>query len=68
MLLKRRYWLYYVLPFFEGSRKQVLNCAGAAAARMFLSTGNVALVLMAMGPTAAGSMTQPLLFRGVGLC
>jgi predicted MFS family arabinose efflux permease len=28
MLLKRRYWLYYVLTFFEGSRKQVLNTFG----------------------------------------
>jgi predicted MFS family arabinose efflux permease len=25
MLLKRRYWLYYVLTFFQGSRKQVLG-------------------------------------------
>jgi predicted MFS family arabinose efflux permease len=25
MLLKGRYWLYYVLTFFQGSRKQVLN-------------------------------------------
>ena len=25
MLLKRRYWLYYVLTFFEGSRKQVMG-------------------------------------------
>lgn len=25
MLLKRRYWLYYVLTFFEGSRKEVLG-------------------------------------------
>lgn len=28
MLLKRRYWLYYVLTFFQGSRKQVLNTFG----------------------------------------
>ena len=28
MLLKRRYWLYYVLTFFEGSRKQVLHTFG----------------------------------------
>ncbi len=26
--LKARYWLYYVLTFFEGSRKQVLNTFG----------------------------------------
>lgn len=25
MLLDKRYWLYYVLTFFEGSRKEVLN-------------------------------------------
>ena len=25
MLIKARYWLYYVLTFFQGSRKQVLN-------------------------------------------
>jgi len=25
MLVKRKYWLYYVLTFFEGSRKQVLG-------------------------------------------
>ena len=29
MLLKRRYWLYYVLTFFQGSRKQVLNTFGS---------------------------------------
>jgi predicted MFS family arabinose efflux permease len=28
MLLKNRYWLYYVLTFFQGSRKQVLNTFG----------------------------------------
>jgi len=28
MLLKRRYWLYYVLTFFQGSRKEVLNSFG----------------------------------------
>ena len=28
MLLKRRYWLYYVLTFFAGSRKQVLSTFG----------------------------------------
>ncbi|OQY16828.1 MAG: hypothetical protein B6I35_15375 [Anaerolineaceae bacterium 4572_32.2] len=28
MLLKRRYWLYYVLTFFQGSRKQVLSTFG----------------------------------------
>ena len=29
MLIKRRYWLFYVLTFFEGSRKQVLGTFGA---------------------------------------
>jgi len=28
MLIKGRYWLYYVLTFFQGSRKQVLNTFG----------------------------------------
>ncbi len=28
IVLKTRYWLYYVLTFFEGSRKQVLNTFG----------------------------------------
>ena len=28
MLLKRRYWLYYVLTFFEGSRTQVFGSFG----------------------------------------
>jgi len=28
MLLKRRYWLYYVLTFFEGARKQVVGTFG----------------------------------------
>ena len=28
MLLSKRYWLYYVLTFFQGSRKQVLNTFG----------------------------------------
>ena len=28
MLLRKRYWLYYVLTFFQGSRKQVLNTFG----------------------------------------
>ena len=28
MLLKKRYWLFYVLTFFQGSRKQVLNTFG----------------------------------------
>jgi MFS family permease len=28
MLLKKRYWLYYVLTFFQGSRKEVLNSFG----------------------------------------
>ncbi|NLG28779.1 MAG: MFS transporter [Chloroflexi bacterium] len=29
MLIHRRYWLYYVLTFFEGSRKQVLGTFGS---------------------------------------
>lgn len=29
MLIKGRYWLYYVLTFFEGARKQVLGSFGA---------------------------------------
>jgi predicted MFS family arabinose efflux permease len=29
LLLKRRYWLYYVLTFFEGSRTQVFSAFGA---------------------------------------
>jgi predicted MFS family arabinose efflux permease len=29
MLIKGRYWLYYVLTFFEGARKQVLASFGA---------------------------------------
>lgn len=28
MLVNKRYWLYYVLTFFQGSRKQVLNTFG----------------------------------------
>ena len=28
MLVSKRYWLYYVLTFFQGSRKQVLNTFG----------------------------------------
>jgi len=28
MLVKKRYWLYYVLTFFQGSRKQVLGTFG----------------------------------------
>lgn len=28
MLLKKNYWLFYVLTFFQGSRKQVLNTFG----------------------------------------
>ncbi len=28
ILLKRKYWLYYALTFFEGSRKQVLHTFG----------------------------------------
>jgi len=29
MLFRAKYWLYYVLTFFEGSRKQVLNTFGS---------------------------------------
>jgi predicted MFS family arabinose efflux permease len=29
LLLKKRYWLFYVLTFFQGSRKQVLNTFGS---------------------------------------
>ena len=29
LLIRRRYWLYYVLTFFEGSRKQVLSSFGS---------------------------------------
>lgn len=29
LLLRRRYWLYYVLNFFEGSRKQILGSFAA---------------------------------------
>jgi len=28
LLLRKRYWLFYVLTFFQGSRKQVLNTFG----------------------------------------
>ena len=43
MLLKRRYWLYYVLTFFAGSRKQVLSTFGTlvllASSIVNLATG-----------------------------
>ena len=49
MLLKRRYWLYYVLTFFAGSRKQVLSTFGTLVLvqNFDLKVWQVSLVLLA---------------------
>ena len=48
MLLKRRYWLYYVLTFFEGSRKQVLNTFGMLVLvdRFDLKVWQISLIML----------------------
>jgi len=49
MLLKRRYWLYYVLTFFEGSRTQVFGTFGTLVLVQFydLEVWQISLVLLA---------------------
>jgi predicted MFS family arabinose efflux permease len=51
MLLKRRYWLYYVLTFFEGSRKQVLNTFGmlVLVESFNLQVWQISLILLVSG-------------------
>jgi predicted MFS family arabinose efflux permease len=49
MLLKRHYWLYYVLTFFEGSRKQVLGTFGTLVLvdSFGLKVWQISLILLA---------------------
>jgi len=51
MLLDRRYWLYYVLTFFQGSRKQVLNTFGmlVLVETFDLKVWQISLILLASG-------------------
>lgn len=48
LVLKRRYWLYYVLTFFQGSRKQVLNTLGTLflVEKFGLKIGDISLLLL----------------------
>ncbi len=49
LLLKRRYWLYYVLTFLQGSDKQVLNTFGilVLVERFGLKVWEISLILVA---------------------
>ena len=51
MLLDRRYWLYYVLTFFQGSRKQVLNTFGmlVLVENFGLKVWQISLILLGSG-------------------
>ncbi len=48
MLLRRRYWLYYILTFFQGSRKQVLGTFGTLVLveSFGLKVWNISLLLL----------------------
>ncbi len=49
MLLKGKYWLFYILTFFQGSRKQVLNTFGMLVLvdRYKLEVWQISLLLLA---------------------
>lgn len=49
MLLKGKYWLFYILTFFQGSRKQVLNTFGLLVLvdRYKLEVWQISLLLLA---------------------
>ncbi len=51
LLLKRRYWLYYVLTFFEGSRTQVFGAFGTLilVQDYGLATRDISLLLTVSG-------------------
>lgn len=51
LLLKRRYWLYYVLIFFEGSRMQVFGTFGTLVLVQYygLTAREISLLLLASG-------------------
>lgn len=51
LLLKRRYWLYYVLVFFEGSRMQVFGAFGTLVLVQHYGLGprEISLLLLASG-------------------
>jgi len=51
MLLDRRYWLYYMLTFFQGSRKQVLNTFGmlVLVENFDLKVWQISLLLLVSG-------------------
>jgi predicted MFS family arabinose efflux permease len=51
MILKRRYWLYYVLIFFEGSRMQVFGAFGTLilVQNYGLGARQISLLLVASG-------------------
>jgi len=48
LVLRRRYWLYYVLTFLQGSRKQVLNTLGTLflVEKFGLKIGDISLLLL----------------------
>ncbi len=51
LVLKKRYWLYYVLTFFEGSRTQVFHTFGAwvLASQYNLNAQKISAILIVSG-------------------
>jgi MFS family permease len=67
MLVSKRYWLFYVLTFFQGSRKQVLNTFGTLVLvdQFGFQVGQISLLLAlsALVNLAAGPSMGYLLDR-----
>jgi predicted MFS family arabinose efflux permease len=65
ILLRRRYWLYYVLTLLEGSRKQVLGTFGSLVlVEMYgFQVWQVSLVLLAGHQSMVCAPTWPPVVR-----
>ncbi len=65
MLLKKRYWLFYVLTFFEGSRVQVFHAFGTLVLvqNYGWNVGRISLLLMAS--SAVNFLLSPLLGKAL---
>lgn len=63
LLLRRRYWLYYVLNFFEGSRKQILSAFAALVLVQSYGLATHQLSALLLASALVNFLASPMLGR-----
>jgi predicted MFS family arabinose efflux permease len=65
LLLKRRYWLYYVLVFFEGCRTQIFGSLGTWVLVKHFELGAGQIGLLLLGSSVVNLLGTPYLGRAL---